>query len=89
MRPCHGRDPGSKSQDESPGQGAFIFRWRPDILTIAFEQGYFDSPKKLGLSELASMAGIKTSTLTEILRRGQKKILGEYSARRSLLHEDL
>ena len=58
------------------------------ILTIAFERGYFDFPKKLGLVELAAMTGVKTSTLAEILRRGQKKILGEYLARRSLLHED-
>ena len=59
------------------------------ILTIAFERGYFDFPKKLGLVELAASTGIKTSTLAEILRRGQKKILGEYLARRSLLHEDV
>lgn len=56
------------------------------ILPIAFEMGYFDFPKKAGLKELADQTGIKTSTLTEILRRGQKKILGEYLARRSLLH---
>ena len=59
------------------------------ILVIAFERGYFDFPKKLGLVELAGMTGIRTSTLAEILRRGQKKILGEYLARRSLLHEDV
>ena len=59
------------------------------ILTIAFERGYFDFPKKLGLVELAASTGIRTSTLAEILRRGQKKILGEYLARRSLLHEDV
>jgi len=59
------------------------------ILTIAFERGYFEFPKKLGLSELASQTGVKTSTLAEILRRGQKKILREYLARRSLLHEDV
>jgi len=59
------------------------------ILTIAFERGYFEFPKKLGLSELASLTGVRTSTLAEILRRGQKKILGEYLARRSLLHEDV
>jgi predicted DNA binding protein len=58
------------------------------ILTIAFERGYFDFPKKVGLSELAGLTGIRTSTLGEILRRGQKKILGEYLARRSLLHEE-
>lgn len=58
------------------------------ILAFAFEKGYFDFPKKVGLSELARLTGVRTSTLGEILRRGQKKILGEYLARRSLLHED-
>jgi len=56
------------------------------ILSIASEKGYFDFPKKVGLKELADQTGIKTSTLGEILRRGQKKILGEYLAKRSLLH---
>ena len=56
------------------------------ILSIAFEMGYFDFPKKAGLKELADQTGIKTSTLGEIMRRGQKKILGEYLAKRSLLH---
>lgn len=59
------------------------------ILSIAFERGYFDFPKKLGLKELAAETGIRTSTLAEILRRGQKKVLGEYLARRLLLHRDL
>jgi predicted DNA binding protein len=58
------------------------------VLAIAFERGYFDFPKKLGLTELASLTGVKTSTLAEILRRGQRKILGEYLSKRSLLHED-
>ena len=57
------------------------------ILSIAYEKGYFDFPKKIGLKELATLTGIRTSTLAEILRRGQRKILGEYLARRSLLHE--
>ncbi len=57
------------------------------LLAIAFERGYFDFPKKVGLEELAALADVKTSTLAEILRRGQKKILGEYLARRSLLHK--
>jgi predicted DNA binding protein len=59
------------------------------ILSFAFERGYFEFPKKIGLKELAAQTGIRTSTLAEILRRGQKKILAEYLARRSLLHEDL
>jgi len=59
------------------------------ILAMAFERGYFDFPKKAGLEDLASSIGVKTSTMAEIIRRGQKKILGEYLARRSLLHEEL
>ena len=59
------------------------------ILAMAFERGYFDFPKKLGLMELSEMTGTRTSTLGEILRRGQKKILREYLARRSLLHEEV
>lgn len=59
------------------------------ILSVAFERGYFDFPKRVGLKELASETGVRTSTLAEILRRGQRKILGEYLARRLLLHRDL
>lgn len=58
------------------------------ILAIAFEKGYYEFPKAVGLAELAELVGIRTSTLAEILRRGQKKILGEYLARRSLLHKE-
>lgn len=58
------------------------------LLSIAFERGYFDFPKKVKLEDLAALADVKTSTLAEILRRGQKKILGEYLTRRSLLHEE-
>ena len=58
------------------------------ILSIAFEEGYFDFPKRIGLKELAQQTGIRTSTLAEILRRGQKKVLGEYLDRRLLLHRD-
>lgn len=57
------------------------------ILSIAFERGYFEFPKGIGLKELAAQTGVKTSTLSEILRRGQKKILAEYLGRRSLLHQ--
>lgn len=58
------------------------------ILSIAFEKGYFDFPKKIGLKELAAQTGIQTSTLAEILRRGQRRILGEYLTSRPLLLQD-
>ena len=68
---------------------ALLTTRQEQILSIAFERGYFDFPKKRGLKELAAETGVKTSTLDEILRRGQKKVLGEYLARRLLLHRDL
>lgn len=54
-----------------------------EILSIAFESGYFDFPKKVGLKGLALRTGVKESTLAEILRRAQRKILRDYLARKS------
>jgi len=49
-----------------------------DILKIALEKGYFDCPKRTSIRELAAMFGISISTLSEILRSGQKKIMASY-----------
>ncbi len=49
-----------------------------DILKIALEKGYFDYPKHTSIRELAKMFGISISTLSEILRSGQKKIMAAY-----------
>ena len=54
-----------------------------EILSIAFESGYFEFPKKVGLKELAARTGVRESTLGEILRRGQRKILRDYLAKKS------
>lgn len=56
------------------------------ILLMAFERGYFDFPKKVHLKELAKETGMEPSTLTEILRRAQKKILSEYLGSREFQH---
>jgi len=49
-----------------------------EILKIALEKGYFDFPRKIKLEELAKHFGVAPSTLSEILRRGLKKILEMY-----------
>ncbi|WP_202319452.1 helix-turn-helix domain-containing protein [Archaeoglobus neptunius] len=49
-----------------------------EILKVALERGYFDFPKKVKLEELAEYFSIAPSTLSEILRRGQKKVLEKY-----------
>ncbi len=49
-----------------------------DILRIALEKGYFDYPKKTSIRDLAKLFGISISTLSEILRSGQRKIMASY-----------
>ncbi len=49
-----------------------------EILRIALEKGFFDFPRKVKLEELADYIGIAPSTLSEIMRRGLKKVLKAY-----------
>lgn len=49
-----------------------------EIVKIALEKGYFDYPKKISIRELAGIVGISISTLSEVLRSGQRKIIGSY-----------
>ncbi|MDG6220503.1 MAG: helix-turn-helix domain-containing protein [Candidatus Thermoplasmatota archaeon] len=49
-----------------------------DIIRTAYQRGYYDFPKRIGVRELAEMFDISTATLSEILRRGQKKIIERY-----------
>ena len=57
-----------------------------EMLLMAYMRGYFEFPRKAGLKELASETGVKTSTITEILRRGQRKIVEDYFLSRHFHH---
>lgn len=48
------------------------------ITRMAFEKGYFDFPRRIGLKELANSFDVSTSTLSEILRKGQRRIMSRY-----------
>lgn len=48
------------------------------IVRTAYERGYYDFPKRIGVKELAEMFEISTATLSEILRRGQRKIIQKF-----------
>jgi predicted DNA binding protein len=48
------------------------------VTRMAFERGYFDFPRRVGLKELATTFGVSTSTLSEILRKGQRRIMMRY-----------
>ena len=47
------------------------------ILKEAYERGYFDVPKKIGLRELSSVLGIPQTTLDLLIRREIKQIIHE------------
>lgn len=48
------------------------------IIKSAMEMGLYDFPRRITQDELAAKIGIKPSTLAEILRRAEKKILGDF-----------
>lgn len=56
-----------------------------EMLEVALERGYFDFPRRTNLHQLASGVGVKPATLSEVLRRAQKKALTKYM--KSLLRE--
>src|SRR5712692_5306967 len=49
------------------------------IVAVALEEGYFDYPRKVTLRALAKKVGVTASTVSEVLRRAEKKILSTYS----------
>ena len=49
-----------------------------EIIMMAFERGFFETPRKVKLKDLARLTGVSQATLSEILRKGQKKIVVEF-----------
>ncbi|MCL5800034.1 MAG: helix-turn-helix domain-containing protein [Candidatus Thermoplasmatota archaeon] len=49
-----------------------------EILTIAYNEGYFDLERKASLTEIAKRIGISTPTMEEIIRRAMKKLVERY-----------
>jgi len=48
------------------------------IIKTALERGYYDFPNRNGIRELARIFDISTASVSETLRRGQKKIIEQY-----------
>jgi len=49
-----------------------------EIMEIAYRGGYFEFPRKNDLTEIAAELSIRPSTLSEILRRAEAKIVKHY-----------
>lgn len=46
-----------------------------EVVATALSLGYFDFPRKVGLTELSKRVGVKPSSLSEILRSAERKIM--------------
>jgi hypothetical protein len=51
------------------------------IFWLALKSGFFDYPRQVGLAELATKLGISAATLSEIMRRGTRRLLEHYFKR--------
>ena len=48
-----------------------------EAISLAFRLGYFDTPRKIGVDELAAKLGLASSTLAVHLRRAERHLLAE------------
>ena len=48
-----------------------------EILSLAWNLGYFDIPARTGLEKLAELTGLSRNTVSQHLRRGMRRILRE------------
>ncbi len=51
------------------------------IFWLALKSGFFDYPRKIDMAELAAKLGISSATLSEIMRRGTRRLLEHYFKR--------
>lgn len=58
--------------------GGVLTNRQEQVLSLAYKLGYFEFPKKVNLTQLAKKLGVAKSTLSEILRAGEFKILHAY-----------
>ena len=66
---------GSPSDDG----GAKLTKSQREALRLAAELGFFDVPRETGLEEIADRLDISTQAVSERLRRGQARLVEEYT----------
>jgi len=55
-----------------------LTRRQEEILAAALELGYFDYPKRIRLGDLARRLGVSKSTVSQVLRKAQTKVVTAY-----------
>ena len=57
---------------------AQLTKRQEEIIRIAFEKGYYNVPKGITIDKLSKIFKVSSSTLAEILQRGEKKIIMQF-----------
>ncbi len=57
------------------GEGYELTEPQREALVLAYERGYFDSPRKASLEEIADEFGITQQSLSSRLRRGHRRLI--------------
>ncbi len=65
-----------------PEEEGILTERQEEILRTAYEMGYFEYPKKVNIKELSEHLGLSISTLSETLRKSEKKVLEYYLSRK-------
>jgi len=65
----------SKSDDVPLDRQVALTERQEEVLGTALEQGYFEFPRKISLTNLSELVGVRPSTLSEILRSAERRIL--------------
>jgi predicted DNA binding protein len=58
------------------GEGYELTETQREALVLAYERGYFDSPRRASLEEIADELGITHQSLSSRLRRGHRRLIG-------------
>jgi predicted DNA binding protein len=61
---------------EGPMGDALLTERQREVLTEAYERGYYDSPRRCSTAELAGTLGVAPSTVSDLLRRAERRALG-------------
>jgi predicted DNA binding protein len=66
----------ARIEDVSPlDQKETLTGRQKEIMATAMAKGYFDFPRKISLTGLSQLVGVKPSTLSEILRSAERRIM--------------
>lgn len=49
-----------------------------EVLRLAHEMGYFETPKRTRIRDIAARLGKSPSTVNEIIQRAEKKVIGQW-----------